>query len=887
MKFLLPLQRQSVAAFSALCFFSLLSVRPLFATPTDFNGDGINDILYRSTADLTWRLDTMNANQVTDTSAMNGMSTCCGWLFNGSGDFNADGRNDVIIRNTSSGAWYIYNISNNSIIDRGYVGIEDATVVAVQAVADFNQDGYADVLLRNEQTGAWTMTLLNNRTIVEEITPPMSQVLTWRVVDVQDFDGNGSPDILIRNSQSGAWYIYLYSGTEIINRGYITTILPTDLQEEVQAVADFNGDGNADLLLRNLASNQWSLALMDGKSPRELASLNINSTGLWELNASNDYNADGYADISLRAKSTEQLYAYFLNGSNILSQGYINATLPEDMRAASLRTLSTPALIAGESVAVFNDSSQTEFNNNISSIVDSKCIACHVSGGLAGQSGLVFTTSTTANFQALNRNVLEAFVAANGSAIVLSKVTGGSDHPGGVQLTVDSSDYANLSNFIGLFNIASATDNSPENSAPIANAGADQTVTGGAQVTLDGSASSDADNDNLTYLWRFSSRPNNSDATLSGATSSSPTFTADQIGSYVVSLTVNDGTVNSQSDTVTITAANNNIDITDAQFSNRSGDCRQYVGTYFSNVTDVKQNLNYNGNVTISANDSACTLAVNEVPNHDFNDDNARFPANVSEQNGNYSIPVSPNFANRTTQLTLGIVNVVTLNGVVVDLLAAACYDVGNEPLGSEKTGCGTDQINNPWRYDPMSSLNNFGTDSHNAHTQPDGTYHYHGDPLAMYDLNCETAATASPVIGFAADGFPVYGPCFTDPTSGTVRKAASSFQLKSGVRQDETGYTTPETGNGAIASNNYDGQFRGDYEYVAGSGDLDECNGMTVNGQYGYYLTNAFPWVLACYKGSVDSSFSKVPSRAQQTTLNQHKHLNQHAHSADGHSHY
>jgi len=31
----------------------------------------------------------------------------------------------------------------------------------------------------------------------------------------------------------------------------------------------------------------------------------------------------------------------------------------------------------------------------------------------------------------------------------------------------------------------------------------------------------------------------------------------------------------------------------------------------------------------------------------------------------------------------------------------------------------------------------------------------------------------------------------------------------------------------------------------------------MTVNGQYGYYITNAFPWVLNCFKGTPDPSFT------------------------------
>ena len=97
-----------------------------------------------------------------------------------------------------------------------------------------------------------------------------------------------------------------------------------------------------------------------------------------------------------------------------------------------------------------------------------------------------------------------------------------------------------------------------------------------------------------------------------------------------------------------------------------------------------------------------------------------------------YTLPSSPTVAASPTPLSLDFDNGVFLNGVKLDLLAAACYGVGGEPLGQEKIGCMGGAT--PWRYDPMYAGNDFGTDANNAHTQPDGAYHYHGDPRAMYD---------------------------------------------------------------------------------------------------------------------------------------------------------
>lgn len=92
------------------------------------------------------------------------------------------------------------------------------------------------------------------------------------------------------------------------------------------------------------------------------------------------------------------------------------------------------------------------------------------------------------------------------------------------------------------------------NFIPVANAGVDKNVAIASTVTLDGSTSSDFDGDALTYSWNITSAPTGSNATLSYSTTVNPTFVADLDGSYVLSLVVNDGTVNSTTDTVTITS---------------------------------------------------------------------------------------------------------------------------------------------------------------------------------------------------------------------------------------------------------------------------------------------------------------------------------------------
>ena len=92
------------------------------------------------------------------------------------------------------------------------------------------------------------------------------------------------------------------------------------------------------------------------------------------------------------------------------------------------------------------------------------------------------------------------------------------------------------------------------NSQPVANAGPDQAVIAGNVVTLDGSGSNDADYDPLTYQWSFTSKPAESSAALSDPAAVGPNFTADIAGTYVSQLIVNDGMLNSNPETVTVTA---------------------------------------------------------------------------------------------------------------------------------------------------------------------------------------------------------------------------------------------------------------------------------------------------------------------------------------------
>ena len=93
------------------------------------------------------------------------------------------------------------------------------------------------------------------------------------------------------------------------------------------------------------------------------------------------------------------------------------------------------------------------------------------------------------------------------------------------------------------------------NHAPVANAGANQSTTDGVPVQLDGSASTEPDNDPMTYVWTVSAKPTGSTAAITSPYDQKPTFKPDVIGTYKIQLEVRDGRgLNGTSEmTVTVT----------------------------------------------------------------------------------------------------------------------------------------------------------------------------------------------------------------------------------------------------------------------------------------------------------------------------------------------
>jgi hypothetical protein len=169
------------------------------------------------------------------------------------------------------------------------------------------------------------------------------------------------------------------------------------------------------------------------------------------------------------------------------------------------------------------------------------------------------------------------------------------------------------------------------------------------------------------------------------------------------------------------------------------------------------------------------------------------------------------------------------------------------------------------WNYDALSGKVNLGFDTHNAHVQPGGIYHYHGVPTGVVAKRVQKNQMT--MVGLAGDGFPIYalhGYAEANNPKSALKQLRSSYRLKEGTRPNG------DEGPGGT----YDGTFNADWEYVAASGDLDECNGRTgvtadyPKGTYYYVLTDHYPFMPRSFRGTPDETFKKVdggpPGRGQ-----------------------
>ena len=321
-----------------------------------------------------------------------------------------------------------------------------------------------------------------------------------------------------------------------------------------------------------------------------------------------------------------------------------------------------------------------------------------------------------------------------------------------------------------------------------------------------------------------------------------------------------------------------------------------------------------------------CRMVHNMIPNHDFGRDvGARTEPDVwvteidhDDRQVTY-LPVHPRMseprvADDTDRNPTNFMDYdgVLLNGIGIAMDSGFCYNPAHRRANAagNATGCGGLSV---WYEIPAYTLQEPEAENMAAIFDEyfghgfEGSYHYHAitHPLQEDDDQYVSPSTnGSPLIGFAKDGFPIYGHWFVN-SQGELVKAQSGYVLKTyalneGNSRDPVLGLPPNFDRGTpptpwdIANRPQDfdsdvgiplGRYLDDWVYDDGNtGNLDECNGATdINGVYGYYVTDTYPYAPICTFGVHEPSFGKVPPLRwhNETTENTH---DDHGQKINGH---
>lgn len=296
-----------------------------------------------------------------------------------------------------------------------------------------------------------------------------------------------------------------------------------------------------------------------------------------------------------------------------------------------------------------------------------------------------------------------------------------------------------------------------------------------------------------------------------------------------------------------------------------------------------------------------CRMTHNMIPNHDFGwEAGPRSDPDVwvtEIDHGDLQrtyIPVNPvmsepRVADDTDRNPTNFMDYdgILLNGCGIAMDSGFCYNpesrVAN--VAGNATGCGGLSV---WYEVPAYGYHDHTSENMSAIFDAfwghgfEGSYHYHAvtHPLQADDELTNMPLDGSPLIGFAKDGFPIYGGTFVNAEGELVRAVPSyrlrDYELNDGNSRDP--YTdlppaflrgTPPTPWDILnRPEDFDtdfgvplGRYLDDWVYDGEVGNLDECNGATdINGVYGYYVTDTYPFGPICTFGEHEPSMGKTP---------------------------
>lgn len=192
------------------------------------------------------------------------------WKAVATGDLDADGHADVVWQNIADGrvsAWFMdgLDLRSGALFSIPQVADLDWRIAAV---GDFNADGRDDLVWQHRTSGSLLVWLLDGVTVLAEtpLTPGAVADTNWQVVGAADFDRSGAPDLLWQHVGDGRLAVWAMSGTTRLRGDLLwpTRVPDGDLGWTLRGARDMNGDGRPDLIWQHAADGRIATWLMHG-----------------------------------------------------------------------------------------------------------------------------------------------------------------------------------------------------------------------------------------------------------------------------------------------------------------------------------------------------------------------------------------------------------------------------------------------------------------------------------------------------------------------------------------------------------------------------------------------------------------------------------------------
>jgi hypothetical protein len=193
----------------------------------DFNGDGKPDLLFQHNVTGNLAVWSMNGTSMTSPTLTSPASPGQGYKAIDTGDFNGDGKPDILFQHTNGGlaGWYM---NGTSLTIPFNVNPENpGQGWGAAAVADINKDGNQDIILQH--TDGTVVTWFMNGVDLNSpasFNPPNSGAV-WRVVSATDLDGDGNSDLIFRNTQNLSNAVWFLNGLDLISAKVLTPAIPS------------------------------------------------------------------------------------------------------------------------------------------------------------------------------------------------------------------------------------------------------------------------------------------------------------------------------------------------------------------------------------------------------------------------------------------------------------------------------------------------------------------------------------------------------------------------------------------------------------------------------------------------------------------------------------